>query len=191
MCLSRFRAGAEWYGAWVATFLVDRDTFRPRATRFYADGNLDEFLHGVEAAVPDYVERAEIIRDRVDRMFAAAGTSARAEQAYAFVGALGGGRTDDLRGVVDRVLNAEAGDAATRLTFNQSARDDEPSRSSTGLTAVSRPASSRLERLLTSRSAYSVTSVRGRNDRAGSPSASWSPGCSYVVDIVPPPCRSS
>ena len=119
------RARAEWYGAWVATFLVDRDNVSdPTLTRFYADGNLYEFLHGVEAAVPDYVERAEIIRDRVDRMFAAAGTSARAEQAQAFVGALGGGRTDDLRGVVDRVLNAQAGDAATRLMFNQSARDD-------------------------------------------------------------------
>ena len=37
---------------------------------------------------PDYPERSEVLRDRIDDMFEAAGTSAWSEHAAAFVGAL-------------------------------------------------------------------------------------------------------
>jgi hypothetical protein len=116
------RARAEWYGAWQAVFGLSADNRgRAELAEFYDGGNLYTFLHGVEQDVPDYVERAEIIRDRVDAMFDAAGTSARAEQFSAFIGALGVGRTDDLSAIVNGVLDAR-GDPIRSISFNVAAR---------------------------------------------------------------------
>lgn len=118
------RARAEWYGAWMAVFAIDPDNAgRPELAEYYDEGNLYTFLHGIEREEPDYQTRAAIMRDRVDSMFDAAGTSARREQFSAFVGGLGMGRLDDLRGIIDRVL-ASPGDPDLRISFNSVGRQD-------------------------------------------------------------------
>lgn len=105
------RARAEWYGAWQAIFTLQPENYQePALTEYLAEGNLYTFLHGIEAAEPDYEIRAEAIRERVELMFEAAGTTARAQQIDAALGALRGGRIDDLAGLVNRALAATPGD---------------------------------------------------------------------------------
>lgn len=118
------RARAEWYGAWMAVFAIDPDNAsKPELAEYYDEGNLYTFLHGIEREEPDYSTRAAIMRDRVESMFDAAGTSARREQISAFVGGLGMGRLDDLKGIIDRVLVAP-GDPELRISFNSVGRED-------------------------------------------------------------------
>jgi hypothetical protein len=120
------RARAEWYGAWQAVFGVHPDNRDdPDLAEFYDQGNLYTFLHGIERSQPDYRTRARILRDRIDAMFEAAGTSARSEQAAAFLGALRAGRLDATSGIVSEVLGAPHGDSMTRISFNgEFAADD-------------------------------------------------------------------
>ena len=98
------RARAEWYGAWEAVFRVDRDNeSKPSLAEYYDGGDLYVFLHGIEATEPNYLTRQREIRSRVAAMFVAAGTSRRREEAAAFLGAVGGGRTDDVAGITNEV----------------------------------------------------------------------------------------
>lgn len=117
------RARAEWYGAWTAVFTVHPENrTNPALATYFAEGDLYTFLHGIEQEVPEYRVRAAIIRDRIASMFGAAGTSANAERFQAFLGAVQGGRSDDLAGVVNRVLTADNGDTLTRVEFNTTYR---------------------------------------------------------------------
>jgi hypothetical protein len=117
------QARAEWYGAWQAVFVVHPENqTKPELAEYYEGGDLYVFLHGIEAAEPDYVIRSAIIRERVADLFAAAGTSRRREQFSAFVGAIKGGRTDDLAGITSRVRGDGADALAARLTVNGLAR---------------------------------------------------------------------
>lgn len=105
------RARAEWYGAWQAIFTLQPENYQdPALTEYLAEGNLYTFLHGIEASELDYEVRAAAIRARVDAMFEAAGTTAREQQVNASLGALRGGRIDDLAGLVNRALAAVPGD---------------------------------------------------------------------------------
>ena len=116
------RARAEWYGAWVAMFQVD-DRYDDQALlEYYADGNLYTFLHGLEADEPNYPARIEVIEARIASMFAAAGTSQRQQQFVAFMGALRGGRTDDLGGLVNMALEVRVDSADRALTANSVGR---------------------------------------------------------------------
>lgn len=113
------RIRAEWYGGWVAIFLVEPENQTdPALAEFWDEGNLYTFMHGTEQEVPDYLERQVIFRDRVDAMFAAAGTSKLEQQVDAFIGAIKGGRTDDLGGFVDLVRADESTGRDVRLTRN-------------------------------------------------------------------------
>ena len=98
------RARAEWYGGWEAVFQVHPDNRRkPQLAEYYDHGDLYVFLHGLEATEPDYATRQREIRARVQAMFAAAGTTRTRQEAGAFLGAVGGGRTDDIAGITNRV----------------------------------------------------------------------------------------
>ena len=114
------RSFAEWYGAWTAVFQVHPDRATdPALAEWYDDGNLYAFLESAMETYPDYPERSEVLRDRIDDMFEAAGTSATSEHAAAFVGALSGGRTDDLQTKSDMMLGASPGDPWVRLSENR------------------------------------------------------------------------
>ena len=113
------RHRSKWWGAWQAVFVLkpeNRDD--PALAEFYDEGNLYTFLHGIERDVPDYNERRELTEKRVKEMFAAADTSAAEEQVASFLGALRGGRSDDLRAMTEQILAAEDGDPISRVTRN-------------------------------------------------------------------------
>ena len=93
---------------------------------YYDDGNLYTFLHGVEREVPDYRQRREIIEARTEAMLKAAGLSPRSEQFAALVGALRGGRSDDLARVINRLLVADPGDPMIRLAPNVVYQEEGP-----------------------------------------------------------------
>lgn len=98
------RARAEFYGAYEAVFVVHPgNRKRPQLAPFYDDGDLYVFLHGLEEREPDYTVRQAALRQRVDEMFVAARTTKTRQQAAAFLGALQGGRTDDIVGVTNKV----------------------------------------------------------------------------------------
>ena len=119
------RSLAEWYGAWVAVFEVDPERGEdPALAEWYDGGNLYRFLRYAQQTYPDYPERSEVLRERIDAMFDAAGTSAMTERAAAFVGAVAGGRTDDIGPETDAILAADPGDTSTRLSFNRYAWSD-------------------------------------------------------------------
>ena len=118
------RARAEWYGAWQATYVVEKDnrTDESQAT-WFDEGNLYTFLKGIEADVPAYIDRVDLVDARIDDMFEAAGTSHRREQGKAFIGGLQGGRTDDLAGIVNQALASTNTDQRGRLTLNNVGRE--------------------------------------------------------------------
>jgi hypothetical protein len=99
------KARADWYGAWQVVFTVrGADSSDPALLPFFDDGDLFAFLHPLEEVEPDYQIRRRIIEDRIAAMFRAAGTTEASERWSAFLGALLGGRMDDLKGLVDRAL---------------------------------------------------------------------------------------
>jgi hypothetical protein len=119
------RSFAEWYGAWIAVFEVHPDRATdPALAEWYDGGNLYTYLEFAMEDYPDYPERSEVLRDRIDEMFEAAGTSALGEHLAAFVGALSGGRTDDLETKSDVMLGASPGDPWIRLSQNRLAWTD-------------------------------------------------------------------
>lgn len=117
------RQRSMWWGAWQAVFILapeNRDN--PTLAAYYDGGNLYTYLHGVERDVPDYLTRRDMILDRTEAMLDAAGTSMTNERIAAFVGAMRGGRSDDLAGVTQRVLGSPRGDAMIRVEPNQMAQ---------------------------------------------------------------------
>jgi hypothetical protein len=121
------RHRSKWWGAWQAVFVHRPENVDdPALAEFYDDGNLYTFLHGVEREVPDYQQRKEIIERRTEAMLEAAGLSPRSEQVAALIGALRGGRSDDLAGVIDRTLAADPGDSMIRLAPNAVYQDAGP-----------------------------------------------------------------
>ena len=118
------RGRVEWYGAWQAIFSVENNAENPSLSEWYADGDLHTFTHGIEATEPDYRKRAPIFRDRVSQMFDAAGTSALSEKAKAFIGAIRGGRVDDLGGIVSRIGSDQSGSQRSRFAHNYLADSD-------------------------------------------------------------------
>lgn len=112
------RARAEWYGAWQSIFVVDPDNqLDPALASFWDDGSLYTFMHGIEATVDAYPERASLFRQRIEELFDAAGTSEHGQQLRAFIGALGMGRLDDIGGIVQQVLQS-GDDPETAASFN-------------------------------------------------------------------------
>ena len=113
------RHRSKWWGAWQAVFVLNPSNRRDPALAAYFDrGDLYTFLHGVDRDVADYTERREIVEARIDSMFRVAGMSPGREEVAAFIGSFRGGRMDDLRGIVDRVVGAEPGDPLIGIEFN-------------------------------------------------------------------------
>lgn len=121
------RHRSRWWGAWQAVF-VHRpgNVDDPSLAEYYDDGNLYTFLHGIERSVPDYGRRRQIIEDRTDAMLDAAGISPREEQFAAFLGALRGGRSNDLGRPIASLLAATSGDPVLRLSSNSVYQEDGP-----------------------------------------------------------------
>lgn len=110
------QARADWYGAFQVVFtLHPENKSKPELSEFFAEGNLYTFLHGLEREEASYRVRREIIESRVDALFDAANTSPRQEQFQAFVGAFGGGRMDDITGIINGSLDP---DGPPRATYN-------------------------------------------------------------------------
>jgi hypothetical protein len=119
------RSFAEWFGAWTAVFQVHPDRGDDAdLAEWYDGGNLYTYLREAMETYPDYPERSEVLHDRIDDMFDAAGTSAFTEHVSAFTGALAGGRTDDLETKTDAILAASPGDPWARLSVNRLAWND-------------------------------------------------------------------
>ncbi len=117
------RARAEWYGAWVAIFIADLDNRTdPSLDEWFDGGSYGTFLKALEAEEPDYLTRSEVLRTRTDDMFAAAGTTRFEQFVDAFFGSLRAGRTDDVRGMVDRALSATPDDPSQRVFPNMIGR---------------------------------------------------------------------
>jgi len=117
------RQRSMWWGAWQAVFILapeNRDN--PALAEYYDGGNLYTYLHGVERDVPDYLTRRDMILERTEAMLDAAGTSMTRERIAAFLGAIQGGRSDDLAGVTQRVLGSPLGDAMIRVEPNRVAQ---------------------------------------------------------------------
>jgi hypothetical protein len=109
------RGRAEWYGAWEATFVLHPENrARPELTSFYDRGNLYTFLHGLETSEPDYAVRQAALRERVEALFEAAGTSRRHQEVAALLGAVRGGRMDDIAGITNKVRTENAPSAEAR-----------------------------------------------------------------------------
>jgi len=118
------RARAEWYGAWQATFVVDKENRTdPTLAEWFDEGNLYTFLKGTEAEVSEYPQRVELVNQRIDAMFEAAGTSSFREQFRSFLGGYQGGRTDDVGGIVNRALESTSTDLSGRVTRNYLGRE--------------------------------------------------------------------
>lgn len=117
------RARASWYGAYQAVFTVHpANAEDPELARYYDDGDLYEFLHDLERREPEYSVRREVLNQRIHDMFDAAEMSPAAERLQSFIGAIGIGRTDDIKGLVDLVRHADPGSAETTLSRNSFAR---------------------------------------------------------------------
>jgi hypothetical protein len=118
------RVRSRWWGAWHSVFTNNPENVGdPALVDFYDEGDLYRFLHDVERSVPEYEDRVELIEDRIAAMFDAADMSMRREQFAAFVGALRGGRLDDLAGLVNNTLAAVDGDPIPRIGFNAAFRN--------------------------------------------------------------------
>jgi hypothetical protein len=117
------RARAEWYGAWQAIFVADKENRSdPALVEFFDEGNLYTFLKGLEGSEPDYKTRVKVVDERIDAMFEAADTSPLSESANSFLGGLQAGRTDDVAGIVNNALGATPADQTGRLTLNNVGR---------------------------------------------------------------------
>ncbi len=112
-------------GAWRSVFLV-QPTNRgvPALADFVNDEDCAALAAALTAIEPDPQERARIYKQRVDALFRAAETTRRGQHFDAFLGALGGGRTDSLDTTTDAVLAAQPGDAMARVGFNDEAARD-------------------------------------------------------------------
>ncbi len=134
------RHRSKWWGAWQVVFVHnDSNVSDPALAEYFDGGNLYLFLHNVELEIDDYDERRHVIEERTDAMFEAAGMSPRREQFNAFLGALRGGRSDDIGGIVERVLTAERGDPIVRVSPNQAFRNGGESAIIEGLNEGLRP----------------------------------------------------
>lgn len=117
-------ARAEWYGAWHAIFTVHSENrAREDLSEWFDEGNLYAFLHPLEREEDSYLRRRELLGERVTEMFEAAGTTRLEEHIAAFLGALGGGRTDDVAGLVHIALSHPPGEIDARVEVNQLARN--------------------------------------------------------------------
>lgn len=113
------RARAEWYGAWQAIFVAEKENRTdPAQAEFFDEGNLYTFLKDLESSEPNYEVRVQAVDERIDEMFAAAGTTHLRQNINSFVGGLQAGRTDDIAGIVNSALAATPADQSGRLTLN-------------------------------------------------------------------------
>lgn len=112
-------------GAWRSVFLV-QPTNRgvPALADFVNDEDCATLADALSAIEPDPGERARIFTQRVDALFRAAETTRRGQHFDAFLGALGGGRTDSLAATTDAALAAQPGDAIARAAFSTEAAQD-------------------------------------------------------------------
>jgi hypothetical protein len=114
------RSLGEWYGAWQAIFTAHEERREdPSLAEWYDGGNLYTAFGEISARYPDYRDRREHLRERVDEMFAAAHTTRRDEHIASFLGALQGGRNDDLARSMDRVLAADPGNVRVLASENR------------------------------------------------------------------------
>lgn len=98
------RSHADWWGAWNSTFAVHPENTRlDGLEEFYDDGSVHEFITEMDS-LSDPSERVRRTDERIEQMFDAADTSSAEQQLESFVGALSGGRIDDLSRSIDRAL---------------------------------------------------------------------------------------
>jgi len=112
-------------GAWRSVFLV-QPTNRgvPALADFVNDEDCATLADALTAIEPDPEQRARIFTQRVDALFRAAESTRRGQHFDAFLGALGGGRTDSLDSTTQAVLAAQPGDATARVGFSDEAARD-------------------------------------------------------------------
>jgi hypothetical protein len=115
-------ARAEWYSAYVSVFSDPANRSDPRLSRFYDEGDLYIFLHGLERTEPDYRVRREVIADRVDAMFRVAGTSRARERTKALIDFFQLGPHNELDAVVRFMRERPAVDLESLNSRNWFAR---------------------------------------------------------------------
>jgi hypothetical protein len=114
----------EYWSAWEIVFTLHPENAEDEdLAEFYDSGSPYGFIHQVDA-IDSVAEQRELFRTRVSELLAAAEMSRSDEQRAAFVGALRGGRLDDLANLVRRVESAgrdEVGSVAhrNRMSWNE------------------------------------------------------------------------
>lgn len=90
-------ANAEYWGAWRLTFgLHPENQNQPQLADYYDEGSPHPLISRLVAAYPSYNERESAFDEKIKSLLTLAGTSLARERLFLVLGALRGGRHNDL-----------------------------------------------------------------------------------------------
>ena len=101
-------ARSVYWATWNAVFtLQPENASDPDLAEFYDDGDPYVFIGEVDSMNVPYPQQASIYEDAIEDLLSAAGLGVWQSRAESLVGALTGGRMDDLKGIIDRVVKSD------------------------------------------------------------------------------------
>jgi hypothetical protein len=100
---------AQYWGAWQIAFaLHPENKAEPALAEFFDTGRAHTRIALVQSAYPGYKAQAVAHDADIDEMLELAGLDRNRERLFSFLGALRGGRTDDLKSYMGAAISADA-----------------------------------------------------------------------------------
>ena len=116
--ISRTERSAYW-AAWHVSFTLHPENRTDPALADYYDGG-SPYIHiwELEAENPEYLDQASLYKESTEALLQAAGLDRTQESFYAFLGALTGGRLNDVGPRLEQVLDTDAGSVDDAIHVN-------------------------------------------------------------------------
>ena len=114
---------AMYWSAWHLVFTLHPENRNDETLAgFYDAGSPYPHIWDVEAANPRYADQAQVLNRSIDQMLTAAGLDPRRERLFSFLGALTGGRHDEVRPRIEQILNTDASSVDEAIHVNDVSR---------------------------------------------------------------------
>jgi ribosomal protein L12E/L44/L45/RPP1/RPP2 len=118
-------ARSVYWATWSAVFTLEPENAAdPDLAEFYDDGDPYVFIGEVDSMNVPYPQQASIYEDAIEDLLSAAGQGVWQSRAESLVGALTGGRIDDINGIIDRVVKSDRDSVDAAIHSNVFSREN-------------------------------------------------------------------
>ena len=115
---------SEYWATWTVVFRLDPQTREdPGLSDFFDGGDPYVLIGEIDSMDIPYSDQARLYDETIDELLLAAGMDPWGSRAASFLGALRGGRLDDIRGIIREILQSEPTEVDAVINSNALAQE--------------------------------------------------------------------